>query len=162
MRHGQAVEKADRVYEDKDRPLTKEGVKKLEREAEGLREIVESFDAILTSPMKRAYQTGAIIAESFGIEKKLEICNELSPRASFSKLMEALEKYKGKNNILLVGHEPDITFTISTFLAAKNPCLILKKGGVCRINITGLAPKYSAEMAWLLQPKVLRMIGGKR
>ena len=50
--------------------------------ARGLRRLGVSFDTILTSPFVRARQTAEIVAESLGLEDRLEEISELTPENS--------------------------------------------------------------------------------
>src|SRR5688572_14116843 len=56
MRHGIAAERADtgQGSDDRARPLTAKGIKRMSRAAEGLVALSLTFDRILTSPLERA------------------------------------------------------------------------------------------------------------
>lgn len=162
MRHGPAVEKTSILYDDRDRPLTEDGIKRVSAAAKGLSKAAGDFDIILTSPLKRAFQTAALVAGRLDAEKKIEICSELAPRTSFNKLMQALERYKNRNRILLVGHEPDLSMAVSMLLGARNSSVQMKKGAVCRVDVDGLPPDGTAQLVWLMQPRALRLIGGRK
>ena len=161
MRHGPAVQKSSMLYEEKDRPLTEDGIKRIVKETKGFSRVEGSFDLILYSPLKRSAQTAALVAAGLGCEKKLEACNELAPKTSFNMLMAAIEKHKNKSKILLVGHEPDLAMAISLLLGAENPGILLKKGAICRIDIETLPSGNTVQLAWLMQPRALRLLGGK-
>jgi phosphohistidine phosphatase len=161
MRHGRAVDKSGMLYEDKDRPLTEEGIKGILREARGLKRLEGGFDLILHSPLKRAAQTAALVAGTMGLEKITQECQELLPKTSFNRLAAALEKIKGKSSILLVGHEPDLSMTVALLVGCKGPCVMLKKGAVCRVEAEPPYTSGNASLAWLMQPRALRIIGGK-
>ena len=162
MRHGLAVKKTNIIYDDKDRPLTEDGIQKIIRETKGLIRMGLDIDLIISSPLKRAMETAIIVASGLRMENKIEILEELSPDTSFNKFMKALEKYENKNKILLVGHEPHLSVTISMILGLKNPCIILKKGSICRIDSHTIPPDETANIVWLMQPKGLRLLGGKK
>src|SRR4029434_10395463 len=81
MRHGIAVA-ADQpgIESDSGRPLTAKGTKRMRQAARGLRRLGVSFDTVLTSPFLRARQTAEIVAESLGLEDRLEEISEHTPR----------------------------------------------------------------------------------
>ena len=64
IRHAIAEEREDFEKTGKDdrlRPLTDEGRKKMKQAARGLKEVVPHVDLLATSPLTRAAQTGAIL-----------------------------------------------------------------------------------------------------
>ena len=83
LRHAIAEEQADFARTGKDdrlRPLTEEGRKKMKQNAKGLREIVPDIDLLATSPLTRAAQTAAIVDSVYGGLPEVEI-EELSPES---------------------------------------------------------------------------------
>ena len=66
LRHGLA-DWPDWTGDDADRPLTHEGKLRLQREADFMDQLGLAFDLILTSPLLRASQTAAIVAERLGL-----------------------------------------------------------------------------------------------
>jgi len=64
MRHAIAADLGDGPWKrDAERPLTKEGIRRTHRAAEGLVSAGVVFDAILSSPLVRARETAGIVAE---------------------------------------------------------------------------------------------------
>ena len=62
LRHGIAADAGPAGTGDAGRPLTKEGVTKMEAEARGLRRLKVKSDTLLYSPLVRARQTAEIVA----------------------------------------------------------------------------------------------------
>ncbi len=56
MRHGLAIERGT-FGEDRERPLTSEGIKKTQRVVKQFHKLGLNFDLIVTSPLVRAQQT---------------------------------------------------------------------------------------------------------
>jgi phosphohistidine phosphatase len=85
----------------------------------------------------------------------LEDWDELKPEAAKQALVEKLSKLKPDSAILLVGHEPFLSSFISE-LTFGNPSgnLVLKKGSFAKLRI--LSPKMTAELRWLLTPRLMR------
>jgi phosphohistidine phosphatase len=161
MRHGIAVDRADADVNSKDqeRTLTPKGVKRMRKAAKGLVTLSLSFDQILTSPLERARQTAKIVAQALQLEDRLQEIQQLSPEQSVQDLISALAAYSGAKRILLIGHEPLLSDTISFLLAGKTGADIrLKKGGLCCLEVDGLPPKDSAVLEWALTPKQLRLL----
>jgi phosphohistidine phosphatase len=54
--------------------------------------------------------------------------------------------------MMLVGHEPDFSLTISALTGGGR--ILLKKGGLARVDLTSSEP-LQGELVWLLPPKVM-------
>jgi phosphohistidine phosphatase len=161
MRHGIAADRADRATssDDRERALTPKGIKRMRKAANGLLSLSPSFDRILTSPFERTRQTAQIVAEVLHMEDRVEEIQELCPDQSVQDLLSGLAAYAGKNSILLVGHEPLLSSTVSYLLSGtKSTDMQLKKGGLCCLEVDGLPPKQRAILNWALTPKQLRLL----
>ena len=134
----------------------------MRRAARGLRRLGVSFDAVLTSSFVRARQTAEIVAESLGLEDRLEEISELTPESSVDQLISGLIRFQDKKHLLLVGHNPLLGHAASFLIAGKKEIRLeieLKKGGLCRIEIDGLPPDTQGTLHWFLTPKQLRQLG---
>lgn len=162
MRHGIAADSMDSSEgSDRERRLTSKGVKRMTKAAKGLAALSLTFDRILTSPLERARQTAKIVAETLRLESGVEEIEQLSPACSVKDLLAALEAYAGQKEILLIGHEPLLSDTISFLLSGKSSAAIqLKKGGLCCLEVDGVPPRDNAVLQWLLTPKQLRLMAG--
>jgi phosphohistidine phosphatase len=161
MRHGIAADRADggAGSGDRERPLTPKGVKRMHRAANGLVTLSLSFDRILTSPLERARQTANIVAQTLHLEKQLAEIEQLCPDQLVKDLISGLVAYSGAKNILLVGHEPLLSSTVSYLLSGKAGAEIqFKKGGLCCLLVDGMPPQKSAVLHWALTPKQLRLL----
>jgi len=161
MRHGIAVDRADTGAKsaDRERTLTPKGIKRMQRAAKGLASLSLSFDRILTSPLVRARQTAKIVAQALQLEDRVEEIQQLSPDQSVQDLVFGLVPYSGEKKILLVGHEPLLSSTVSFLLSGKAGAEIgIKKGGLCCLEVDGVPPKANAVLHWALAPKHLRQM----
>ena len=160
MRHGIAEDRATgKNTDDRQRTLTPKGIKRIQKEAKALIRMSLSFDRILTSPLARARETAKIIAQSLQLEDRLAEIEQLGPDRSVQELLSGLAAYAGDKNILLVGHEPLLSSTVSFLVSEKSAVHIeLKKGGLCCLQVDGIRPKKSAVLLWALTPKQLRLL----
>lgn len=160
MRHGIAAQRAAGARaDDRSRALTPKGVKRIQREAAGLKRLSLSFDRILTSPLARALETAKIVAQALQLEDSLAEIAQLAPDRSVQELLSALADHAADKEILLVGHEPLLSSTISFLLSEKAGAHIeLKKGGLCCLQVDGVPAKKSAVLRWALAPKQLRLL----
>jgi phosphohistidine phosphatase len=69
LRHGEAGKFSD--GNDFVRPLTDAGATDVTHVAEWLKDLGVKFDAIITSPLKRAHQTASIVSKICNIENNL-------------------------------------------------------------------------------------------
>jgi phosphohistidine phosphatase len=159
MRHGEAVKniQSGPSASDADRPLTISGKKEVEEISYFLKNLNIKFSLIISSPLKRAHQTAFIVSKIFKDANKLEDWDELKPEAAKRALVDKLSKLREESTILLVGHEPFLSSFISE-IAFGNPKgnLVLKKGGLAKLRILSKFPKMTAELRWLLSPKLMR------
>jgi len=145
---------------DAERPLTVEGVAKMQRATRGMRAMELRFDLIISSPFLRAKQTAEIVAGAFDLGKRLEFSPTLAPEGNPKDLMDSLKRCHSKrNSVLLVGHEPYLGRLISLLLSGSTSLPIeLRKGGLCKLSVDTLRYGRCAMLEWLLTPKQLRML----
>jgi phosphohistidine phosphatase len=155
IRHGIAEERGDAWPDDTKRPLTKEGIDRLKKEARGLASIGVTFDIVLTSPLVRAKQTAEAIASAFNAKPSIVTIESLAPGASHQAILADLEKHARRKRLALVGHEPGLGEFVARLIGARRP-VELKKGAVCRVDIEALPPGGPGALRWLLTPKMLR------
>jgi phosphohistidine phosphatase len=164
LRHGDAVEPGNPRVKEIERPLTPKGIQRTKFLAYLLRQMEMSFDAILSSPRKRAWETAKIVARSLKLADRLQASDCLAPSGSMERLVleiNTLQPVPGA--LLLVGHEPYLSSFIS-LLCTGGPGLplTLKKGALCRLEISLLSCDKCAELEWLLQPRLLGFNPPKR
>ncbi len=149
--------------DDCQRPLTGKGQTRMYRIAQGLKELGESIDLILTSPYLRASQTARILGKKLDLGKDKIVATEaLSPfGAAVDLVTEIHEKHAGAQSIALVGHEPHLSSLIALLLSGDPSLSItMKKGGVCCLSVEALQAGRCATLEWLLTPAQLVEIGG--
>ena len=79
VRHAIAQDREDFAEgDDAARPLTADGRRKMQRGAEGLKELVPEIDRLISSSLKRAVETAEIIARVYG-DIKVHGVPELAP-----------------------------------------------------------------------------------
>ena len=156
LRHGLAAERNIPGFQrDSDRPLTPEGRKKTAGLAAGLKHLHLSFDLIITSPYVRARQTAEVVAQILKLRKQVELSKDLTPGSSPRPLIEQLRSGRPMDDVLLVGHEPDLSRLISVLVTGKHGlALELKKGGLCKLEIGILRYGRCATLQWLVTPKL--------
>jgi phosphohistidine phosphatase len=118
------------------------------------------FDLILSSPYVRARETAEIVARSLKLEKHLQLASELEVESTPQGLVRGLGRRDLPQRVLLVGHEPLFSETISLLLSGQSSLdLTMKKGGLARLTVDRLKAGRCAVLEWLLTPKQLCALG---
>jgi phosphohistidine phosphatase len=151
LRHGLAGERSKWSGNDYDRPLTREGKKRMTQEASAILALKINVDYIITSPLVRAYQTAEIVARQLGLLDKLIGEELLEPGFDFEDLKEIVKNHAAAEAIMLVGHEPDFSSTISRIIGGGR--IIFKKGGLACVNLRDHTT-LQGDLMWLIPPKV--------
>ena len=154
LRHGLAGVREEWQGDDARRPLTKKGSKNLVTQAKTLARLDLQLDVIITSPLTRAFQTADIIAGALKMVAQLKQDERLAPGFGRDDLEQVLADHPQAKTIMLVGHEPDFSLTISALIGGGK--VILKKGSLTRVDITATAP-LQGNLVWLLPPKSMRL-----
>ena len=162
MRHGIAVAADDLgVIQDKERPLTSKGSKRIRRAARGIRRLGVEFDGILTSPLLRARQTADIVAAALDLQSRLEEIPELAPECSVEQLIICLTRYQDRDHLLLVGHQPLLGQTLGSLIDSNPGTKLhfdLGKGSLCRVEVDRLPVDKPGMLRWLMTAKQLRLL----
>ena len=159
LRHGIA-EDAQRDQRDEDRRLTGEGKRKLRSAVGGMRDIGIPVETILTSPLRRARETAAIVAEGYDRDDVI-VMPALAPGGGADAVLDALAAYRDSSAIVLVGHQPDMGELASTLLVG-TPSLVplpFKKAGLAAITVTSLPPRSAGVLEFFVTPAQLRRMG---
>jgi phosphohistidine phosphatase len=148
LRHGEA-DWPNWKKSDDERPLTERGQDEMKKVAAFLARLKISLDQIITSPLPRAEQTAKVVAKRLELELKED--ELLRPGFNSSKLEELIKKYPG-DSVMMVGHEPDFTQTISALTGAS---LKLSKAGLALVEVD--AAKMHGKLLWLFPPKIAKV-----
>ena len=156
LRHGIATPRGDPTFPlDSDRPLTAKGIKRMRRIADGMRRIRVGFDIILSSPYRRSLETAFVVAREFEVGQSVQTVAALKPEVLPEEVVRTLlESYSPIQRILLVGHEPQLSALASTLTSGGGSARpLLKKGGLCKLQVERLQLGKCASLVWLLTPR---------
>jgi phosphohistidine phosphatase len=149
MRHGDAGDKRLWKGTDPERPLSDLGVERTRAAAQHFARTQFRPTKIITSPYARALQTADIVAEVLGIHECVEVDERLAPGFDIRVFRRILKENLGEERLLLVGHDPSFSAVIEEVMGGGS--IILKKGGVARVDIEDLTPPRG-RLAWLDSP----------
>jgi phosphohistidine phosphatase len=113
VRHAQAAPGEP----DELRPLTREGREQARALGERLRDEDVHPDALLTSPLLRARETGGELARALEIEAEPD--ERLAPGASVEDVRAAIEG-RGER-VVVVGHQPDCGEIVAALTGGPEP-----------------------------------------
>ena len=147
VRHGEAESFA---ASDDARGLTEKGRTQVSNVAKHLKKSGETFDCILSSPIKRAKETAEIFAEVFEVGPKWTSDPRLSPGSDLSQIQEIVKEIPDTNHFLFVGHAPDFG-NIGADLLGLAQTLDLKKGGFLKVTASLIRPG-SAKLVFFGAP----------
>ena len=165
LRHGEAEDHGDSRYpDDAARPLTPKGIRRTKLLAHSLRQWEVEFDVILSSPLVRARETAEIVARGLRLGGSLEFTSYLAASGEPEKLIRQINSLRPEPQaVLLVGHEPDLSTLISVLCSgSSHAVVVMKKGGLCRLDVDQLACGRCARVEWLLPPRLLGSSRAKR
>ena len=158
IRHAEAVERGTPGMADDDRPLTPDGEKKFKKAARGLAEAAPRPNAILSSPLPRAWRTAEIAAEAFG-----RLAPQKTPAlvgGRLDDLAQALAGYRGDATVAIVGHEPHLSGLLADLVGSGSAeRLAFRKGGVALVDVPGRLQE-GGSLVFFLTPKLLRALAG--
>lgn len=150
VRHGRAENREEWFRADELRPLTKEGIDRMKFAAAKMSGLELEPQAILTSPLVRARQTADLLADVLRVQV-VELA-ALGPGFGLAHLEEALEPFADAESLVLVGHEPDFSFTVEGLIGGGR--VTVKKGSLIRVDLFSLKPPRG-ELVWIIPPKML-------
>jgi phosphohistidine phosphatase len=150
LRHGVAAPRADWEGDDSQRPLTEQGREEVARMAGVLARLAPALNAIVTSPYLRSSETAEIVAQHLNLQDKVVQDDRLGPGFDAGRLGKLLKKFPEAKALVLVGHEPDFTRTISELTGGR---VVLKKGGMAYVESADASPKRGV-LVWLVQPGI--------
>ncbi len=159
VRHGVAVPHGAPGIAENDRPLTEDGVRKMKKNAEGLKRLGVAPEAIWSSPLPRALQTAEIVRDAFEKKPPLRTVEALAPEGSRAEVYSEIRRHGKAEGLMLVGHQPSLG-EIAGEIAWGSPehYVELRKGGACALEIQEIGTRLRGTLLWLLTPALLKTV----
>jgi phosphohistidine phosphatase len=158
LRHASAGVRRVNPILDKKRPLDKEGKRHCLQLAHVLNAMKLQFDLIVSSPLKRSMQTASLVGTETGYEAKILTSAALAPEATFTQFQKLLNECAKYENLLVVGHNPNINSFLGSLLVpastAAGACVRLRKGSLARVSLV----RGPATLQWMLDPRTVRAL----
>jgi phosphohistidine phosphatase len=162
VRHGIAGP-APAGMSDNDRALTPDGKRSMQRIAAGLKRLGVAPDVVLSSPLRRAEETAAVVTNTLARQLHVEIYPLLAPGHEAVEVLKGLRPHRAARELVLVGHQPDLGLLASHLLTQSSNLVPLpfKKGAVAAIQVAAIPPRAPGVLMWFMTPKQLRAVGGR-
>ena len=166
LRHASAGTRRINPLLDLKRPLDKDGKSHCLQLAHVLVAMKINFDLIVSSPLKRSLQTAQLVGTETGYESRILISNALAPTATFEQFQRLLRECAAHENLLVVGHNPNITAFLGQIIDPSissledrtadrtTPRVRLRKGSLARLSMM----RGPATLQWLLDPRLVRSL----
>jgi len=162
LRHASAGLRRVNPLLDVKRPLDKEGKTHCLQLAHVLNGMKVNFDLVISSPLKRSLQTAQLVATETGYEQKVVLSNALLPEATFTQFQRMLREFADYENVLVVGHNPNITAFLGQLISGvtqttdePTPARVrFRKGAIARLSLQ----RGPAVLQGLLDPRTVRSL----
>ena len=155
VRHASAGSHKADPKKDEKRALDENGIQQCGLMGRTLAALDVHVDATITSPLKRAAQTAALVANEIGYEGKLSLDSSLRPESSFEEFRKLLERFRDRDAVMVVGHNPNLSEFLAKLLGARSGGSVeLKKGAVAKIDFD----QKRAALEWCISPRLVRSI----
>lgn len=155
MRHANAGLARGNPLIDAKRGLIKEGKDQCMLMGRLLGTLKVQVDVIVSSPLKRCLQTAQFVGTELGYEARVEVNAALGPDADFPTFQRLLEKYADRDDVLMVGHNPNLFNFLGRIITGNGAAGVrMRKGSVVRIDMS----KHPPLLQWLVDPRMARSI----
>ena len=164
LRHAIACARDPHRFPDDDaRPLTRRGRVRMRVAAGGLRKLGIEPKVIHSSPLVRAKQTAEIVAAAMKPKAKVRVAQALAPGRDPFRIFRSLRDKNGRDEVVLVGHEPDLS-KFAGLLLSGAPAVMMKwkKGGLCCIELPETPAPGGGRLLFQATPRMLRMLGSRK
>ena len=151
LRHAIAEDRTPR-QPDSGRRLTAPGEVKAARVLAHARSIGVRPGTVLTSPYIRAAQTAEIAREQLRLSEPAVVTEALVPYVNVFDLWEGIREYFASGDVMVVGHNPQLSSLVSWLLGSRQDALWLKKSGLVALDVGSAGPHPRAMLSWLLTP----------
>lgn len=152
VRHAIAADAGPPTWADADRPLTLEGRQEFRGLSRHLASRDRRVDKILSSPLVRARQTAAILAEEMSLPPDdVEVTDLLRPGFDVERLAHFLDTLKAEA-VAVVGHQPDLSWAASSLVGGGT--FAFGKGHIAALRFDGSVRPGAALLSWFVGPEI--------
>ena len=152
LRHAIA-EDARPGQSDSTRQLTETGRNRCRRVLAQAKRVKVQPTYILTKPVRPAlHKLPRSHAWSWALTMSWSPPTHWSPFVGVQDLWSAIRDYAVGGDVMIVGHNPQLSMLVMWLLGARSDALWLKKSGLAALGIGDAGPHPRAELSWLMTP----------
>lgn len=131
LRHANADTEAP---SDDERFLSEKGMLQAQRVAAFCEARELRPEAIFTSPLRRAHQTGAVVADKLGLQ--LQTVSWLTSGVEPETMLAGVAEHRNLPSCMIVGHEPDFSKFAAYLIGLETPAnLHIRKGSLTQLIV---------------------------
>jgi phosphohistidine phosphatase len=150
FRHAEAEPSTTNDFE---RRLTPRGVSRTEAAGRVLLRLGVAPTYLFSSPRVRARETAGILGETLGVE--ITVTEGVDSAFDLDLLARLVELMDDDDEVMFVGHEPTFSGLVGDLTGGE---VVMKKGGMARVDLVGYAPPLEGVLVWLIPPKLFDLL----
>jgi phosphohistidine phosphatase len=156
LRHASAGEPVANPKKDEKRGLDESGIEQCGYVGRALAAMDVQVDAVISSPLKRASQTAALVGNEIGYEGNVHFSDSLRPNATFSQFRDLLRQHSRAEAVMVVGHNPNFGEFLGRVISDNGgeAEIDMKKGSVARVEMK----RNTGVLHWCITPKLARVL----
>jgi phosphohistidine phosphatase len=156
-RHAEALPVGGNTARDADRRLSPRGEEDAASMGRALAHLDPNVDIIVTSPLRRAIETGELVGRELSKHPILHVSEHLAPGFSNNALFRDLLSLGAGSNIVAIGHQPDMSDFVSFLIAgSQGASVAMSAGSIAKLVLEGSRPQ--AFLGWLITPEIVRSL----
>lgn len=152
FRHAEAEDHSS-SGDDHDRVLTAKGITRARTAAQVLAALSIRPQYLFASPRVRARHTAEILAEA--LNASVEIREEVNFNFDVAAVEKLINGLEDTNEVMFVGHEPSMSQVVGELTGGN---VVMKKGGMARVDAVTTFTPVRGQLAWLIAPKVFDVL----
>lgn len=157
VRHAEALPVGGIITRDADRRLSPRGEEDAALMGRALAHLDPNLEIIVTSPLRRAIETGEIMGKEIIDHPIMRVSEHLAPGLSNNALLRELLALSAGSNIVAVGHQPDMSHFVSHLITGNQEASVaMSAGAVAKLVLEGSRPH--AYLSWLLTPDAVKVL----
>jgi phosphohistidine phosphatase len=157
VRHAEALPVGGIISRDADRRLSPRGEEDAALMGRALAHLDPNLEIVVTSPLRRAVETGEIIGEALSDHPIMHISEHLAPGLSPAALLRELMALSAGAHIAAIGHQPDMSNFISHLIGGgREASVAMRTCAVARLELDGSGTR--AHLGWLLTPDTVKVL----
>jgi len=150
IRHGKA-EQSSEGKPHEERALTTNGIEIIRQSLNLWKEYVNTFDIILTSPLKRAKQTAQLVNDVF--KSELGVVEEICLlNGGLTEDLISVSRGLNLNDIAMVGHQPDIGIHLAKMIGSNDTNYNIPASAIAKIYFKEKPTIGKGTLEFLLPP----------